>query len=285
MNCLNCSSSTTIQLSRKTSLGYPVFRCSSCRRTFNERTDTPFNHLQFPSDIVMLVVLWRLRYNRYKGYTACGIWPRCSWCAGLPLHMKQYGIGRHGPRYAHAPLITEQLRSRRRGKGGRSWYADETYIKVSGKWCYLYRAIDRNGNLVDSMLSEHRDMDLAGYPLGAFFAGAKEVVGYKPTRVTTDGHDSYPRAIRRVLGRKVVHRTSRYLNNRIEQDHRGIKQRYYPMRGFGNFDSASRFCQAFDEQRDYFRCRTRSKEKVPLPEQRRLFRQRFGVLQYLLMTS
>lgn len=103
--------------------------------------------------------------------------------------------------------------------------------------------------------------------------------------MTIDGHDSYPRAIRRVLGRKVKHRTNRYLNNRLEQDHRGIKQRYYPMRGFGNFNSACRFCGAFDEQRDYFRYRTKPKETVPLAEQRQMFQERFGALKYLLMAS
>jgi hypothetical protein len=60
------------------------------------------------------------------------------------------------------------------------------------------------------------------------------VVGRRPARVTTDGHDSYPRALRATLGTKVMHRHSRYLNNRLEQDHRGIKQRYSPMQGFGN---------------------------------------------------
>jgi putative transposase len=162
---------------------------------------------------------------------------------------------------------------------------DETYIKVSGKWRYLYRAVDRDGNLVDSMLSKRRDMVAAK----RFFKQAKDVVGHAPKRVTTDGHIAYPRAIRRILGHKVIHRTNRYLNNRMEQDHRDIKQRYYPMRGFGNFDSAYRsayrFCQAFDEQRDYFRCRTRPKQTLPLAEQRRIFRQRFGALQYLLMAS
>jgi transposase-like protein len=118
-----------------------------------------------------------------------------------------------------------------------------------------------------------------------FLKGAKEVTDCVPDRVTTDGHDSYPRAIRKILGRKVIHRTSRYLNNRMEQDHRGIKQRYYPMPGFGSLQSASRFCSAFDEQRDYFRYRTKPKEIVPLTEQRRMFRQRFGALQYLMMAS
>ena len=72
---------------------------------------------------------------------------------------------------------------------------------------------------------------------------------------------------------------------RLEQDHRGIKQRYYPMRGFGSFEGASRFCTAFDEQRDYFRYRAKAKEKISLSEQRRLFGERFGALQYLLMAA
>ena len=137
-----------------------------------------------------------------------------------------------------APLIADQLRAKRRGQAGRSWYVDEAYLKVNGKWCYLYRAIDQDGNLVDSRLSEKRDMDAAK----RFFEQALAIVGHTPEHVTTDGHRSYPRAIREVLGNEVVHRTNAYLNNRLEQDHRGIKQRYYPMRGFGNFQSAAREC-------------------------------------------
>jgi len=71
-------------------------------------------------------------------------------------------------------------------------------VKVHGNWCYLYRAIDRDGNLVDSMLSEKRDMEAAK----RFFQQAVDVVGHTPERVTTDGHDSYPRAIRETLGCK-----------------------------------------------------------------------------------
>ena len=69
------------------------------------------------------------------------------------------------------------------------------------------------------MLSEHRDMRAAK----AFFRSARATMGFRPDRVTTDGHGSYPRAIRSVLGKTVRHRTSAYLNNRLEQDHRGIK--------------------------------------------------------------
>jgi putative transposase len=100
------------------------------------------------------------------------------------------------------PAMAESLRRRRRGKAGRSWYVGETYIKVHGHWRYLYRAIDRSGALVDVMFSEHRDIAAAK----AFFAPAKMVTGITPDRVTTDGHDSYPRAIRTTLGAGVRHR-------------------------------------------------------------------------------
>ena len=87
-----------------------------------------------------------------------------------------------------------------------------------------------------------------------------------------------PRAVRWILGRKVVHRTTQYLNNFMEQDHRGVKQRYYPMRGFGSFVSAARFCTAFDELREYFRSRSRRGQHVSLAEQRRLFAVRWRSL-------
>src|SRR3954465_1782345 len=115
MKCPHCSSSSTTQLSRKTSLGYKAFRCRECHRVFNERTRTPFNYLQFPTDIVLLVVLWRLRYK-------------------LSLRDLAEMFLERGFEFTHeavreweqsfAPLIAEQLRSTRRGKVGRSWYAD-----------------------------------------------------------------------------------------------------------------------------------------------------------------
>ena len=86
-----------------------------------------------------------------------------------------------------------------------------TRLKVSGKWCYLYRAIDREGNLVDSMLSATRDMAAAQ----RFFRSTLSVVGEAPHQVTGDGHDSDPRAIREILGPTVEHRCNAYLNRRI----------------------------------------------------------------------
>lgn len=117
-----------------------------------------------------------------------------------------------------------------------------------------------------------------------FFQRAVAVVDHALASVTTDGHRSYPRAIREIMGNNVEHRTNKYLNNRLEQDHRGIKQRYYPMRGFGNFESAARFCCAFDELRNYLRPRCTMGEVVSLLEQRRAFLQRLAALQTAIQT-
>jgi transposase-like protein len=63
MNCPHCASATTKEQAQKTALGYRAFRCSACKCRFNERTGTPFNFLEYPTDVVLLVVLWRLRYK------------------------------------------------------------------------------------------------------------------------------------------------------------------------------------------------------------------------------
>jgi transposase-like protein len=229
-------------------LGYRRFSCQSCRRRFNERTGTPFNDLQFPTDIVLLAVLWRLRYK-------------------LGLRDVAELLGQRGYEVTHetirawefrfAPLVSASLRAKRRGQAGRSWHLDETYVKVGGRWRYLYRAIDREGNLLDSMLSAGRDRTAAR----RFLRRLAEIAMRMPLRVTTDRHPAYGKAIRWILGRKVQHRQSQYLNNRIEQDHRAIKQRYYPMLGFGQMESAQRFCSAFDELRQC--CGSPTTQKSP----------------------
>ena len=117
------------------------------------------------------------------------------------------------------------------------------------------------------MLSEHRDKHAAR----RFLRRLVDAAGGKPLRVTTDQRPAYRRAIRWILGRKALHRTAQYLNNYTEQSHRAVKQRYYPMLGFGNFESASRFCAAFDELQQYFRVRRRGEGHVSLAEQRQLF--------------
>jgi transposase-like protein len=180
-----------------------------------------------------------------------------------------------------APLLTETLRKHRHGGVGRSWYCDETYLKVKGRWTYLYRAIDWDGNLVDVYLSEKRDHAAAE----AFFRSARTVTNSVPDRVTTDGHDSYPGAIEAELGKAVTHRTNRYLNNHPEQDHRGIKQRAHPMCGFKSFVSAEQFCRVYEEVRNFLRIRSQWNEAVSLGWQRALHLGRMRVLMATLAVA
>ena len=79
---------------------------------------------------------------------------------------------------------------------------------------------------------------------------------------------AYPRAIRTELGRQVRHRTSRYLNNRVEQEHRGIKGRCRPMLGLKSIVSAARYCRCHDELRNFLRCRSRMRQHVPATTRR-----------------
>ena len=97
-------------------------------------------------------------------------------------------------------------------------------------------------------------------------------------RVTTDGHDSYPGAIKAELGEEVHHRTNRYLNNHLEQDHRGIKQRPRPMGGFKRVESAKRFCRVHDEVRNFLSPCSRRNESVSLAQRRLLYTARTRVL-------
>jgi putative transposase len=131
------------------------------------------------------------------------------------------------------------------------------------------------------MVSEKRNMEAAQ----TFFKHAVAVVGFVPEQVTTDGHTSYPRAIHETMGCHVQHRTSKYLNNRLEQDHRGIKQRYYPMKGCGTFEAAARFCCTFDELRNYLYPRRTMGETVSLSKQRQAFLLRLIALQALIQTA
>ncbi len=170
-----------------------------------------------------------------------------------------------------APLLRETLRKRRYRAVGKSWYVDETYVKVQGQWQYRYRAIDRDGHVVDVRLSATRDLAAAE----AFFRSARAVTGVTPDRMTTDGHDAYPRAIRNVFGDHMIHRTNRYLNNHLEQDHRGIKQRYRSMCGCKQGQSAARFGHLFDEIRAFLRPSSHRRQPCTLAPRRRIHCERF----------
>ena len=121
----------------------------------------------------------------------------------------------------------------------RSWRVDEPYIRVRGVWNYLYRAVDTQGNTVDFLLSERRDMEAAK----RFFTGAICKHG-APEKVTLDGYAATHTAIGELqeaslLPPNVIIRTSKYLNNLVEQDHRRVKQRVYPMLGLKRFENAA----------------------------------------------
>jgi len=91
------------------------------------------------------------------------------------------------------------------------------------------------------MLSQKRTMEAAK----RFFQQAVQTVGHAPDQVTTDGHDSYPRAIRETLGNAVIHRCNHYLNNRLEQDHRGIRTTLLPDAWLRKCDLSSSFLSRF----------------------------------------
>ena len=134
--CIYCDSQDFSEIG-VTSLGYQRYECGHCHRTFNERSNSPFNRLEIQTDIALQVVRWYLQYK-------------------LSLRDLTEMFFERGIIFTHETvrnwlkkftlLITKELRRRRFGKAGESWYIDETIVKVKGKECYLYRAIDRQGN-------------------------------------------------------------------------------------------------------------------------------------------
>lgn len=134
-------------------------------------------------------------------------------------------------------LIDERVRQRKRPVNG-SWRMDETYIKLNGKWIYLYRAVDSTGNTVDFLLRARRDVNSAK----AFFRKAFKSNSL-PEKVTMDKSGANKAAIDSInqdleKEAQITVRQLKYLNNIVEQDHRFVKKRTRPMLGFKNFHSA-----------------------------------------------
>src|SRR3954447_23932140 len=161
MDCPHCHSSSTTEQegSWLPALPLPGVRAAVQRATVLNRV---------PTDIVFL--FWRLRYK-------------------LSLRDLAEMFLIRGLVFTHeavrdweaklAPLLA--VRKRRKGKASQCWHVDETYVKVAGEWCYLYRAIDRDGNLIDVYLSETR----ASAAAKAFLRSAKSVTQVEPEQVTT----------------------------------------------------------------------------------------------------
>ncbi len=128
----------------------------------------------------------------------------------------------------------------------KSWRMDETYIKVKGKWKYLYRAVDKYGNTIDFLLTAKRNTKAAL----RFLNRAIKNNGM-PEKITIDGSDANNAAIESInKGLKkedqITIRKTKYLNNIIEQDHRGIKKICKPMLGFKNFHSAQKVLRGIE---------------------------------------
>jgi putative transposase len=134
-------------------------------------------------------------------------------------------------------IIAIGIRKRKKPVGS-SWRMDETYIKLNGKWIYLYRAVDSLGNTIEFLLRKHRDKVAAK----AFFRKAFKNNGL-PEKVNIDKSGSNISALKSLNETlpedgQIEIRQNKYLNNMIEQDHRFIKKRTRPMLGFKNFQSA-----------------------------------------------
>ncbi len=257
MECPFCQSNNARLRNNKTQLGYCCYQCRDCSKYYNERTGTPFNFLQYPTDVVLLTVFL---YYRYKNSLV-----------DVTEHMalRGFSISHETVRLWSQTIGTElgiQFRHRRWKECGKKWHMDITYLFVESRWCYLYRAIDEENNLIDVYLSDTRDNKAAE----TFFKTCEATTGVKPTHITTDKEKAFPKTISKALGKGVKHRNSRYLNNRIEQDHRGIKARTGLMKGFQNIWCSMIFCHVFEEIRQFFRSKNRS-----LAKHREIFASKF----------
>jgi transposase, IS6 family len=190
-----------------------------------------FKRRRFPVEIILLCVRWYCKYGiSYRD---------------LAEMMQERGVSvdpstifRWVQRYA--PEIEKRIRPYQ-GHRAASWRVDETYVRVGGTWKYLFRAVDKHGQLIDFMLSDRRNTRAAYRFLRK---ALKTMSGYPPSSITTDKLASYSKAIQRLqkeglLSKNIEHRTSKYLNNIIEADHGALKRVIRPTRGFQSMRTAS----------------------------------------------
>jgi transposase-like protein len=191
--------------------------------------DELFKGRHFDWEIVVLCVRWYLRFKlSYRDLVAM---------------MSERGVGMAHTTILrwvqhYTPEFERRWRRFARTVGG-SWRMDETYIKVRGEWTYLYRAVDKAGKTVDFFLSRNRDVNAAKAFLRKAMKGQRI-----PTKITLDAYAASHRAVSDLkhsgeLPQRVLVRTSKYLNNMIEQDHRRVKQRLRPMLGLKSLRTAA----------------------------------------------
>jgi putative transposase len=186
-----------------------------------------FKGHRFEQDIILTSVRWYLAYPlSYRN---------------LEEMMAERGVEvDHSNIYRWVQKFTPQLEATfRKGKKrpvGKRWRMDETYLKIKGQWRYLYRAVDRDGQTIDFLLTAHRDKKAAL----RFFKKAVCQHGL-PEKVTIDksgANTAALEALQEDTGAKIEIRQSKYLNNLVEQDHRAVKRIVRPMLGFQSFHSA-----------------------------------------------
>lgn len=189
-----------------------------------------FKGFVYPVDVIMSTVYMKCRFSlSYRDIEEL--------CQMRGVFLDHATVHRWLLRFV--PLLDKHL-SKRKKPVNSSWRMDETYIKVKGQWKYLYRAVDKYGDTIDFLLRAKRDKVAAK----AFFKKAIKSCG-KPCKVNIDKSGSNTYALEDInteyIGNKeekIEIRQNKYLNNRIEGDHRFIKKITRPMLGFKSFTSA-----------------------------------------------
>ncbi|WP_371826978.1 IS6 family transposase [Microvirga sp. VF16] len=197
-----------------------------------------FKGRQFTAEIILWAVRWYLRFPISYRDLACMFSDR-----GVQVdHTTLFRWIQ-----AYAPELDKRVRSHLRMTNG-SWRVDETYIRVKGKWVYLYRAVDAGGQTIDFLLSPKRDAAAAR----RFFRKAlRQPHTVNPRTITVDKNAAYPiatKAMKRegTLWRFAKLRQVKFLNNIVEQDHRRIKRLVRPGLGFQSFMTASRTIAGYE---------------------------------------
>jgi transposase-like protein len=177
----------------------------------------------FPPDVIVPAVRWYLRFAlSYRDVEELLI--------ERGVHVDHVTVYRWVQRFT--PLLAEAARPCRHAVGDQ-WQVDETYVRVAGRWRYVYRAIDQFGQVIDVFVSPRRDAAAAR----RFFARAVGATKVTPVEVVTDHAATYPIVLEELLP-AAWHRTDRYANNRVEADHGRLKARLGPMRGLKQDRSA-----------------------------------------------
>jgi transposase-like protein len=175
-----------------------------------------FAGFRFPPDVIVLAVRWYLRFGlSYRDVEEL--------LTERGVEVDHVTIYRWVLRFT--PLLAQAARPSRHAVGSR-WWVDETYVKVAGRWRYVYRAVDQAGQVVDVFVSPRRDARAAR----RFFQRAIGTTRITPVEVVTD-HAPVYRGVLEKLVPAAWHRTDQYANNRIEADHGRLKARLWPMRG------------------------------------------------------